>query len=102
MSIIKNSNMIRAKAKDPYDYESGWGYLKVTMPLNHPSSNSFVLQFLQRRIHQFSIREQILSSSPLYRQDVRSLITKSFFFSFFNSITGSNNPSKVFILLFIF
>lgn len=66
MSIIKNSNMIRAKAKDPYDYESGWGYLEVTMPLNHPSSNSFVLQFLQRRIHQFPILEQILSSSPLY------------------------------------
>lgn len=66
MSIIKNSNMIRAKAKDPYDYESGWGYLEVAMPLNHPSSNSFVLQFLQRLIQQFSILEQMLSSSPLY------------------------------------
>jgi len=36
----KGTYMIRAKAKDPYDYESGWGYLEVTMPVNQQSSRS--------------------------------------------------------------
>jgi len=36
----RGTYMIRAKAKDPYDYESGWGYLDVTMPVNQQSSRS--------------------------------------------------------------
>lgn len=45
---IEDTYTIRAKAKDVWDYESGWGTLKVTMPRNRATYNSLFLRFLER------------------------------------------------------
>jgi hypothetical protein len=39
---------IKAKAKDPYNTESDWGTLEVTMPRNKAISSSLSQWFLER------------------------------------------------------
>ena len=44
----EGSYTIRCKAKDPYDNESSYGELKVTMPRDKSISDSLLLRFLER------------------------------------------------------
>ena len=50
---------ISAKASDPYDAESDWGYLDISMPVNYQSSGWF-FQLLQRYPRIFPILRELL------------------------------------------
>ena len=56
----KDTYTIRCKAKDPYEAESEWGELEVTMPMNQQSSNIWFLQFLKNHPRMFPILRQLL------------------------------------------
>ncbi|MCK5261060.1 MAG: PQQ-binding-like beta-propeller repeat protein [Thermoplasmatales archaeon] len=56
----KDTYTIRCKAKDPYEAESEWGELDVTMPMNQQSQYWWFLQFLQNHPRMFPIIRQIL------------------------------------------
>ncbi|MGF3553756.1 MAG: PKD domain-containing protein, partial [Thermoplasmatota archaeon] len=44
----KGTYTIKCKAKDPYNAESDWGTLAVTMPKNKIATNTLFLRFLER------------------------------------------------------
>jgi hypothetical protein len=50
---------IQAKAKDSYDAESGWGYLDISMPLNHQAPSWF-FQLLQKYPRIFPILRTLI------------------------------------------
>ena len=56
----KDTYTIRCKAKDPYEAESEWGELEVTMPMNQQSQNMWFLRFLQNHPRMFPIIRQLL------------------------------------------
>jgi hypothetical protein len=53
----KGTYIIRTKAKDPYELESEWGELKVTIPRNKATVNLWFHWFLER----FPLLERLLS-----------------------------------------
>ncbi len=52
----KGTYRIKAKTKDVWGDESGWGYLEVTMPKNQQTGNMWYLRWLER----FPILQKIL------------------------------------------
>jgi len=56
----KDTYTIRCKAKDPYEAESEWGELEVTMPMNQQSQYWWFLQFLQNHPRMFLILRQLI------------------------------------------
>ena len=56
----KDTYTIRCKAKDPYEAESEWGELEVTMPMNQQSNSWWFLQFLQNHPRMFPRLNQII------------------------------------------
>lgn len=56
---------IRAKAREIYGLESGWGYLEVTMPKNKILQNSFLLKLQERFPNTFPILQYIFRLSGL-------------------------------------
>ena len=56
----KGNYTIKAKAKDVHGDESEWGYLEVTMPINHQANSWWFLQFLQDHPRMFPILRQLL------------------------------------------
>ena len=52
--------VIRAKARDPYNEESDWAYLEVTMPVNQPVQYPLFNWFLERFPNTFPILRNLL------------------------------------------
>jgi outer membrane protein assembly factor BamB len=52
----KGTYIIRCKAKDPYNAESDWGTLSVTMPLDLQISQSFSQQIIQQSSNQLFLK----------------------------------------------
>ena len=51
---------IKAKARDIFEAESDWSYLKVRMPINQQTSDSLLIRFLERFPNAFHILRNIL------------------------------------------
>jgi len=58
--LEKGTYTIRAKAKDIYGAESGWGTLEVNMPRNKQFIYSFFIRLLDKLVHQFPLLQFIL------------------------------------------
>ena len=52
---IRGTYEVKVKAKDPYEAESEWGELEVTMPMNQQSNNWWFFQFLQNHPRMFPV-----------------------------------------------
>ncbi|MCX6668062.1 MAG: M28 family peptidase [Euryarchaeota archaeon] len=56
----KGTYIIKAKAKDTYGADSGWGILEIKMPRNKILSGTLMLKILERFPHAFPILRELL------------------------------------------
>jgi hypothetical protein len=59
---------IKAKAKDIWGDESGWGYLEVTHPKSKQSTSMTFYQFLQELVQRFPLLEKVFLLFPVFNR----------------------------------